>query len=41
MRLGFLMKGPTEEEKELGIFTEIPTDARLISVKNDENRKMP
>ena len=30
------MKGPTEEEKELGIFTEIPTDARLISVKNDE-----
>lgn len=34
--LGLLMKGPTEEEKELGIFTEIPTDARLISVKNDE-----
>ncbi len=34
--LGMLLKGPTEEEKNLGIFTEIPSNARLISVKKDE-----
>ncbi len=34
--LGLLLKGPTEEEKALGIFTEIPSDARLISVKKNE-----
>lgn len=34
--LGLLLKGPTEEEKAHGIFTEIPSDARLISVKKDE-----
>ena len=30
------MKGPTEEEKHQGIFTEIPENARLISVKRNE-----
>ncbi len=34
--LGLLMKGPTEEEKAHGIFTEIPSNARLISVKRNE-----
>ncbi len=34
--LGLLMKGPTEEEKHQGIFTEIPENARLISVKRNE-----
>ncbi len=34
--LGLLLKGPTEEEKAHGIFTEIPADTRLISVKKDE-----
>ena len=34
--LGLLMKGPTDEEKHQGIFTEIPPNARLISVKRNE-----
>ncbi len=34
--LGLLLKGPSEEEKAHGIFTEIPSNARLISVKKDE-----
>lgn len=34
--LGLLLKGPTEEEIHHGIFTEIPKDARLISVKRNE-----
>lgn len=34
--LGLLMKGPSDEEKEMGIFTEIPSNARLISVKKNE-----
>lgn len=34
--LGLLMKGPTDEEKAHGIFTEIPSEARLISVKMNE-----
>lgn len=34
--LGLLLKGPTDEEKAHGIFTEIPANARLISVKKDE-----
>ncbi len=34
--LGLLLKGPTDEEKAHGIFTEIPSDTRLISVKKDE-----
>lgn len=34
--MGLLMKGPTEEEKMLGIFTEIPPNTRVISVKKNE-----
>lgn len=34
--LGLLMKGPTDEEKHNGIFTEIPSNAKLISVKKNE-----
>jgi len=34
--LALLLKGPTDEEKAHGIFTEIPPTARLISVKKDE-----
>ncbi len=37
--LGLLMKGPTDEEKHQGIFTEIPSNARLISVKRNEEEK--
>lgn len=34
--IGLLLKGPTDEEKDLGIFTEIPSDTKLISVKKIE-----
>lgn len=34
--LALLMKGPTDEEKHQGVFTEIPENARLISVKRNE-----
>lgn len=34
--LGLLLKGPTDEEKQLGIFTEIPEGTKLISVKRNE-----
>jgi len=35
--LGLLMKGPTDEEKHQGLYTEIPENARLISVKTNED----
>ncbi len=34
--LALLLKGPSEEEKKLGIFTEIPEGTKLISVKKNE-----
>ena len=34
--LGLLMRGPSDDEKDLGVFTEIPSNAKLISVKRNE-----